>query len=325
MNGRAAAGAALASHSNVNWTDRARATGNISIAELKRSGVTLAPHEGVAVIQCLIHGRSTTAATPPFGPPSPENVEIGSDGTVICRACEISPAVAELAILLQTLLPPGAPLPGGLRYAVARALHEVDVPPFDSVEEFSAALERYERGERAAVVRRLLRRARLSVAPVAPLEDAAVDRRHPRQSVADIRRELRDIDRQLYERQLSQRQRPDGSDWQSTSNPTVRGRWLALGALCACALLVMLGTGLVRARNSTAVATSQMSARSDIALPTEAAARSVPRRPSSSAAVSRAARVRSSAPVPAAPAARRSRPVFPRIRFAFVDDFSQRR
>jgi hypothetical protein len=163
--------------------------------------VTLSADEAIAIVQKLIHDRVSSAASPPYGPPTIDNVELGADGRVTCRACEITPAVAEAAILLQTLLPPGVPLQGGLRYALARALHEVDAPPFDSLDDFSAALSRYERGERTAAVRRLVRRAAGPVAAMKPL--AHGERRRNSQAVVDVRRHLRDADRVLYEHRLA--------------------------------------------------------------------------------------------------------------------------
>jgi len=175
-----------------------RYTRTYSVADLKRSGVTLAAQEAIAIVQKLIHDRVSSAASPPYGPPTIENVELGQDGSVTCRACEITPAVAEAAILLQTLLPPGAPLPGGLRYALARALHEVDAPPFDSLNDFSSTLSRYERGDRTAIVRRLVRRA---MAPAASRTLAHGERRRASQAIVDVRRRLRDADRARYEQQ----------------------------------------------------------------------------------------------------------------------------
>ncbi len=347
---RPRAGAALARRSDVNWIDRLRRTGSVPIGELRRSGVVLEPHEAVALVQGLIHDRGAGGVTPPFGPPSLDNVEIGADGSVICRACEITPAVAELAILLQALLPPGAPLPGGLRYAIARALHEVDVPPFDSVEEFSAALARYERGERAAVVGGLLRRTRSSAAHS---REAAVDRGRPPQSAADVRRELHEVNRQPYERSPSAKPR---------ARLRLAGRtasqWAGLGSICAVCFVLAVAAGLSWTRRSAPLSPasdvrsarlpSEVSARSlpsdrlAGSLPSEVSARSLPsdrsprslpgkgtaRPPRGRAAppaVSQSASVRTPSGAATAPRARRWRPRFSRIRFAFVDDFGSSR
>src|SRR6184192_2397220 len=120
---------------------------SISIAALHERGLVLRPHEAVAIAQALIHRslQSESVVRPPYGPPTAETVELTSDGSVACVCCAATPAVSEIAILLQELLPPGKTrVPGGLRYALGRALLEVDAPPFDSIEDFSRALARYE-------------------------------------------------------------------------------------------------------------------------------------------------------------------------------------
>jgi hypothetical protein len=83
---------------------------------------------------------------------------------------------------------------GGLRYTIARALLDVDVPPFDSLDDFSETLTRYERGSREQIVRRVLQRlaARRSIAPVY----AGDRRRHPH--ATELRRALREADARLY-------------------------------------------------------------------------------------------------------------------------------
>ena len=53
----------------------------------------------------------------------------------------------------------GPGVPGGLRYAVARALLEVDAPPFDSLQALSVSLSRFETGDRRQVLRSLMARA----------------------------------------------------------------------------------------------------------------------------------------------------------------------
>src|SRR5262249_10694625 len=123
--------------------------------------VTLTADEAVAIAQRLIHNNHDSGPPePPFGPPSLENVRLTDTGEVECRAYEDTPAVSEIAILLQSMLAPSAYAPTGLPYPIARALHEVDVPPCDSIEDFSEALARYERQDRAGVIRRLVNRAR---------------------------------------------------------------------------------------------------------------------------------------------------------------------
>jgi hypothetical protein len=131
------------------------------VADLLKRGVVLQPHEAVAITQQLINapvvafGRPWVEASP--GLPSVHNVQLRDDGTVACVGSHVTPAPFEIAILLQGMLPVGSQLvPGALRYEVARALLEVDAPPFDSIEEFSRSLERFERGPRREVVRGVL-------------------------------------------------------------------------------------------------------------------------------------------------------------------------
>jgi Tol biopolymer transport system component len=167
----------------------------VSIAELLEHGVTPQPHEAVAVAQGIVappnrvgpgdpvgpgnpgDGVERTAPRPPFGPPSPETVRLGVDGSVVCTGSDVAPAVSEVAILLQTMLAPAGRVPGGLQYAIARALLEVDAPPFDSLADFSRALARFEQGDRRAAVRTLLGRhlmARHSPSDTSPsVPDAA--------------------------------------------------------------------------------------------------------------------------------------------------------
>jgi len=182
-----------------------------SIAELLAIGIILRAEEAVAIVQQLIHNTSVdgdSRIAPPFGPPSPESVHVDEHGLATCRTCESTPGVSEIAILLQQLLPAGTPrVPGALRYMIARALHDVDAPPFDSIEDFSQGLARFERGDRAAVVRAMLARANSGTAerlrPVVP-----EDRRQRMPTASDFRRELRAADARLYAQQLALRTLP---------------------------------------------------------------------------------------------------------------------
>jgi hypothetical protein len=174
-----------------------------SIAELQSAGVKLETAEAVAIAQQLIKslhdGGAPDDLEPPYGPPTAATVVVDADGSVSCAGCGSKPAISEIAIFLDALLPAGSPrVPGGLRYTIARALLEVDVEPFDSLDAFSAALARYERGDRAEVVRRLVRRSE-SACVAATL--AAADRRRSRASATDLRRALREADAKLYAHQ----------------------------------------------------------------------------------------------------------------------------
>jgi len=171
-----------------------------SIAQLRKIGIVLRSDEAVAIAQQLIHRlplAGDSRAEPPFGPSS-DNVYVDAEGFVTCRAYEATPAVPDMALFLQMLLPAGTPrVPGALRYMIARALHDVDAPPFDSIEDFSDGLARFECGDRTAVVRALV--ARATSAGVDGLQlMAREDRRRRMPSASDFRRELRAADARLY-------------------------------------------------------------------------------------------------------------------------------
>ena len=174
-----------------------------SIAELLASGITVKAEEAVAIAQQLIRSvrdrHDTDEARPPYGPPSAENVLLTDEGAVYCRACQTRPAVSEIGIFLESLLSPGSPrVPGGLRYTIARALLNVDVPPFDSLCDLSRDLERHEHGRRADLVRAVLARAD-GEQPAAAL--TLVQRRNGRASASELRRALRDADARWFEHQ----------------------------------------------------------------------------------------------------------------------------
>jgi hypothetical protein len=189
-----------------------------SIAELLHTGVGLRPNEAVAIAQKLINDLHDEPPHPPFGPPSIDNVTIDEFGTVTCRACAVKPAVAEIGILLEAMLPSGTWLPGGLRYTIARALLNVDASPFDSIAELSSALSRFERNDREAVIRDLVERALTimteGAAPAAiiPFKTSSpgrvrTERRHPVPAAvaAELRRDLRRADLERYQRQMAAR------------------------------------------------------------------------------------------------------------------------
>jgi hypothetical protein len=221
--------------------------------------------------------------------------------------------VAEAAILLQTLLPPGAPLPGGLRYALARALHEVDAPPFDSLQDFSATLSRYERGDRTAAVRRLVRRAAAQGGPAATRADG--ERRRRSQAVVDVRRHLRAADRALYEQRLSAPWfvAPARSPASTLSRTGLAVAVVAAMLIGAVALLVPFSGSPAPPSAPLPVSTSA-SLQRDIPLPSE---RALPGPPRKRGATVRAREGRR--PAAHAPARARGWSIFPRIKL--VDNF----
>jgi hypothetical protein len=180
----------------------------MSIAELRAAGMTFEADEAIAIAQQLIASlrepRGADEVRAPYGPPSAQNVFLNEDGSVSCRGCMTTPAVSEVGIFLDELLPAGSPrVPGAVRYTIARSLLDVDVPPFDSLDEFSQDLARHERGNRAAIVRRVLARARGQRA-IVPM--ALVERRRGRASASALRRELREADLRLFQQRFQQRE-----------------------------------------------------------------------------------------------------------------------
>lgn len=173
---------------------------SVTLQQLIERGVALQAHEAVALAQRLIETCTTAVdLTPPLGPPTLESVRLDADGSVTCRGCAVTPAVSEIGLLLESMLPRATTrAPGGLRYTIARSLLEVDAPPFDSLAELSATLIRYERGDRTTVLRDLYSRfmAASGRAVIAPFPD----RRKTQTPPDELRRRLREADRELYER-----------------------------------------------------------------------------------------------------------------------------
>ena len=132
----------------------------IALSHLLGRGVRLETHEAVALARELL--------AHPCGIPTPENIQLGSDGSASCISTDGMPSVASVADLLVTLLPTGTPnVPAPLRYAIARGLEAVEAPPFGSVDEFSSALERFEKGASRDVLRGVLQRGARPSRPIA--------------------------------------------------------------------------------------------------------------------------------------------------------------
>jgi hypothetical protein len=194
-----------------------------TIAELQRAGIVFRPAEAIAIVQKLINERPAGRPQPPFGPLSTESVVVDELGTVTCTACDAKPALSEIAILLAAMLPAGTRVPGALRYTIARALLNVEAPPFDSIEELSSALSRFERIARDVVIRDLMARAGAitsgTAAAVIPFKPPAppvrfkTERRRglPSDVASELRRELRRAELERYARQSA------------TTLPDVRG------------------------------------------------------------------------------------------------------
>ncbi len=198
-----------------------------TLRDLLDSGVTVRVGEAVAIVQRLMHDDPAAFdATSPYGPLTLHNVEIASDGHLRCTGTAATVSVYEAAALLQELLSAGAgAIPGALRYTLGRALLEVEAPPFDSRQQFSAALERFEDGPRAEVIAAL--HARASSRDTTP-----ADRRRATATHAALRRELRDADLRLYAATIALRPPLAQGDPRRSAGP-IAGCVLAGAALIA--------------------------------------------------------------------------------------------
>jgi hypothetical protein len=136
----------------------------IPLSLLIERGVETDAPEAVAIVQALASAS---------GRPTLENVEIDSDGGARCRSSQGEPDVPALAALLDRLLPKSG-IPAALRYTVARGLGVVEAPPFESVDDFSQAIVRFETGDRAEIIRGLLARLRPSRPVVVPTSSPVV-------------------------------------------------------------------------------------------------------------------------------------------------------
>jgi hypothetical protein len=129
-------------------------------------------HEAIALARELL--------AHPGGIPTPENIQLGSDGSASCISTGATPSVASVADLLLTLLPAGTPnVPAPLRYAIARGREAVEAPPFASLGEFSSALERFEKGPSRDVLRGVLQRGARPRPSVVPPRPTLVVRKPP--------------------------------------------------------------------------------------------------------------------------------------------------
>ena len=132
----------------------------IALSHLLGRGVRLDTHEAVALARELL--------SHPCGIPTLENIQLGADGSVSCATTVGTPTVTSVAAILEMLLPDGTPrVPAALRYVIARGLEAVEGPRFASLNEFSAALERFEKGASREVLRGLLHRVIRPCVPAA--------------------------------------------------------------------------------------------------------------------------------------------------------------
>ena len=180
-----------------------------TLAELMDQNVEIAVADAVAIAQQLICEPDVLAgAQAPYGPLTLESVAVTAEGAVLCLHTAATPTVIEVGAVLHNLLGSSQRVPGRLRYTVGRALHEVEAPPFESAQDFSTALERFEAGGRREQIASLYERARDTSASDAgvvslfvpkPSVSGHPERRTPQRSAAELRRQLREADLRLYE------------------------------------------------------------------------------------------------------------------------------
>src|SRR4051812_47615466 len=205
--------------------------------ELLGSGVFFKPHEAVAIVQQLLQAEWADAAEPAI---RLENVLVGADGEVRCQSCATA-SPADIGWLLENMLPAGVGVrvPGALRLTIARACGAIAVPPFGSLAGLSAALDRFEQGDRRDVVRQLVMRSGMLQLPPAnatqaaptpqPVQPSREDRRRRGTSRSDLRRDLREADARLFALMTATEPLPPPPPpWvPTTAPPRRRGRYVS--------------------------------------------------------------------------------------------------
>ena len=154
-------------------------TNRVSLAELSSAELRLRPAEAVSIVAEVC--RQNLARVLP-GIPSPGVIRLLRDGGIAIegpvRASHDD--VARAATLLNTLLPgfdaaPEFRASGALRLLIARALGSLDLPPFQSLEDFTAALSRFttlDARETAAALFRAWEEAQTAESDRAGFEDS---------------------------------------------------------------------------------------------------------------------------------------------------------
>ncbi|HEX5475079.1 MAG TPA: helix-turn-helix domain-containing protein [Vicinamibacterales bacterium] len=165
----------------------------VSLSELAAAGLYLRPAEAAAVVAAAC--REHAAGRLP-GVPTAQVIRLTADGRVVAEGPigADSAGVARAALLLQDLTggfdaPPEFRAPGAMRLVVARALGSLDVPPYASLDEFCAAIDRFASPDLPAVVRGLFTAWRAASGAVPPDPIAADD--NPGVTISDIRRARR--------------------------------------------------------------------------------------------------------------------------------------
>ncbi len=136
-------------------------TTRVSLAELAAADIQLRPAEAVAFVAEIC--RQYTSGQLP-GIPSPGIIRVTCDGEIVVQGPMTTgdASVARAAHLLNDLLPDfEAPADyrasGGLRLVMARALGTLDLPPYATLHDFSAALGRFAVPDLSVTARTLFR------------------------------------------------------------------------------------------------------------------------------------------------------------------------
>jgi hypothetical protein len=204
-----------------------------------RSGITLTASEAVAIARAALMPEEPDANSVglslELAPSLADALVVEPDGTVVCLGYTPQTTVSDIALFLRGLLPEGPGIPGGLRYAIARALHEVDAPPFESAEDFSRALARFQDKDSPDIGRPLTARA--------PGADATArvpfERRRPKGAVVtNLRHALREADVQLFEHQRTAE--PDALP-AAPAPSRARGGWAIAAGIAAAVVVFSAG------------------------------------------------------------------------------------
>jgi hypothetical protein len=136
-------------------------TNRVSLAELAAADVQLRPAEAVAIVAEICRQFTSGQLR---GIPSPGIIRLTADGDIVAQGpmttedAGVGRAVHLLTDLLPDLEAPAAyRASGGLRLVMARALRTLDLPPYETLDEFRTALVRFAEPDLSMTVRRLFR------------------------------------------------------------------------------------------------------------------------------------------------------------------------
>ena len=133
----------------------------VTLAELAAADIHLHPAEAVAIVAALCRRQARGELR---GMPSCANIRLSRDGELTVEGpipTGDAGSIARMAQLLSDILPGFGAAPqmrasGGVRLVIARALGTIDLPPYETVDEFAAALDRFAVPDLAASLRALV-------------------------------------------------------------------------------------------------------------------------------------------------------------------------